>query len=192
MSKPLRTALSLLLALASGSGCGDIRSRFSSTYTDLNACQDPPAAATAPDGSDTPRRCQGPGAYEIVESYSAAGTHRSVELAARGFAVDLVPRTAKCPFASYGDKVKWRLVDGVPFAAISRVRCYGSEPDGHGNYDVPQNLLGEYLIVRGLVRQTIDEDIDVARTADANRHAQELADKRHAIPSDGPPRAPMQ
>lgn len=181
--------LPLVLVLITEPGYGG--TRYSSSYTDLTSCEPLSAVATARDdagrGADEPRRCQGADGYEIVENYAAAGTYRQVVLAAQNFMIDLVPLAAECPFAFFADKVEWRLAEGVPFAVITRVHCYGAEPDAQGNYDTPRNRLGEYLMVRGLLGQSIQADIDVAKTAHANQHARQLADDHRAITSGGRP-----
>lgn len=180
-------ALSVLLAVvASAPAAG--APNFSSTYSDLTQCQPTTPAGVgsdgAPDGADVPLRCRGPGPYEVLETYSAGGTLRRVESPAHGFSLDLLPISPKCPFAFYGDKVEWRLADGAVFAVIARVRCYGPNPDANGNYDTPQNLIAEYLLVRGLSSHSMREDIDVATVAQPNQRARELAD--HAFVDLGP------
>lgn len=179
----LLSAIFLVAAQAHGTP------RFSSRYTDLTQCprmmpRNLPSGG-APDGADSPIRCRGPGIYEVTETYSAESTLRRVEAPTHSFSRDLLPIKAKCHVIEYGEKLEWRLANGVAFAVITRAWCYGEDPDAQGQqgqYPNRKNVVGRYLLVRGLLgHATLGADIDVAEhSGESNRRAQELADQAFA------------
>lgn len=171
--------MGLMGITATGAKAGD--ARIASVYTDLAACAASRMTQThnealTDNGMDSPLRCEGPAGFSIVESYSAAGTYRSVEHEGKGLSSPLIPVAAACPQAFFADKVEWRIANGTPFAVIAHVRCYGSESGADGSYDVAPNKLGEYLMVRAIVDGPFARDIDVAATEHPNRLAREYAD----------------
>jgi hypothetical protein len=150
---------------------------LSSTYTDLMSCPretSPDDAEAEARGSDVPTKCPGPGGeYRVVETYSAYGIYRRIDLAedASRFSVALMPTGVECPLARYGDKVEWRLKGKKPFAVIQRVTCF--EDSGGG----PGKRLGEYLVVKGLQGyESLDGAVNT-KTKKANEQARALADK---------------
>lgn len=179
-------ALVLLLAVFLVSAQAHGTPRFSSRYTDLTQCPRMMPGNLrsdgAPDGADSPVRCRGPGFYEVTETYSAGSTLRRVEAPTHAFSRDLLPIKAKCHAIEYGEKLEWRLANGVAFAVITRAWCYGENPDAQGQYLHRKNVVGRYLLVRGLLgHASLEADIDVAEHArDSNRRAQELADQAFA------------
>ncbi|MCP3141865.1 hypothetical protein [Pyxidicoccus xibeiensis] len=146
-------------------------------YTELSTCTRPPSedADEAPEGSDAPIYCLGPGGtYTLSESYSAYDIQRDVSLTddAARFSVDLRPK-AECPVARYGPKLEWRLKDGKPFAVIQRVTCYALDEALYA----PGKRLGEYLVVKGLKGyESIDGEVPV-KTKGANDKARAIADE---------------
>ncbi len=158
------------------------RAQPSSLYTLIDDCARQEVLQVAKDdGQDNIRQCTGPGGYTLTESYSAAGTVRSIAKPGSDFSVTLLPANQNCTIAAYGDKLEWRLADGAPVAVIQRIRCYGPYQDTEGNYDIKSNLLGHYLVVRGLFgRETpIDVDINVSEMENPNAAARITADGDH-------------
>lgn len=126
-------------------------------------------------GSDAPRRCAGPGEYSVVETYSAAGTLRTVEHNGRRFRVDVLPREHSC-VNPYYDHFEWRQANGKPFAVIAIVECYGGSPDEEGTYIVPSNLSGTYVLIRGLEENLLEVDLDAGLDTTVITDARSTAD----------------
>lgn len=156
---------------------GEERAVFASIYTSTENCKAAPQDRAAErTGTDTPQKCSGPRGYYVYEYYSAFDTHRQMRHDDdREFVANLTPRIG-CGAHSYGKTVEWRLRNGTPFAAIHRVICYGNNPRDD-DYRVPENLLAEFLLVRGLRGQRLGADLDMRATPNANQAARAAADR---------------
>lgn len=111
----------------------------------------------------------------MYEGYSAMQTFRTVE-ASEGFEIDLSPQ-GRCDAWTFGPKIEWRMAGDAPFAVIHRVYCYRGAPGRSGSVVTPKNLVGEYLLVRGLAGyESLVIDIDVRADTKANESARAAAD----------------
>lgn len=152
------------------------RAQFSSVYTDLK--RDCKAAfklkkGEEMQGGDMPLKCKGYGGYEIRIDYSAASSHLRVQPI--GDKSDEAISLGSQPI-NYDrtHKIEWRLANGKPFALILRVDKSKSEQPEEMWW--PKNKSGESLLVKGLKEyEQIDFEVD-AKTPNANRRAQEMAE----------------
>lgn len=150
--------------------------QFSSVYTDLKKdCQ--PAfklkKGEEMQGDDMPLKCKGYGGYEIRIDYSAASSHLRVQPI--GDKSDDAINLGSQPI-NYDQthKIEWRLANGKPFALILRLEKSKSEQPEEMWW--PKNKSGESLVVKGLKEyEQIDFEVD-AKTPNANRRAQEMAE----------------
>ena len=179
-----RSAIAVLIPILTLAACaGDVLEptlSFTSVLFEESSCKklDQASSSGSEDdasGSDAPRLCAGPGGYSVVETYSAAGTLRTVEHKDTRFRVDILPREHPC-VNPYYDHFEWRQANGIPFAVIARVECYGGAPDEEGNYTVPSNLSGTYVLIRGLEENLLEVDLDEGSDTTVITDARSTAD----------------
>ena len=153
--------------------------KFSSLYSNLKT--DCKAAVKLKkgeemDGQDMPLKCRGYGGYEIRIDYSAAAANLRVQPV--GNKHDQAIQMGMQPI-DYDQtrKVEWRLANGKPFAIIYRiVKSKTEQPEEMWR---PENLAGEFLIIKGLKGfEQIDLELD-ARSPNANIKAREMADSSY-------------
>lgn len=121
-------------------------------------------------GTDDAQQCKGVGGYDVEVYYSAATMQIAAIRNRDGQGAGIA--TLNLDFDYSKTRLEWRLADGKPFAVIMRVPRYGKPKEGEYFGDV----LGQEIIVAGLVGYNIDEKIDAKQTA-ANAKAREAADK---------------
>jgi hypothetical protein len=141
---------------------------FTSVYTSLNkGCK----VLKGENGTDNAFLCKGAPGYQVRIYYSAAATHYSAELKGSDKFVPLTAEDIK--FDDSKIRLEWRLANGKPFAVIMRVPKYGPATDDNPYFGA---VVGERLIVKGLVGfESIDVAVD-ARESGANAKARSLAD----------------
>lgn len=180
----IRYGIALLIPIFTLTACSsDILGQavsFTSTQFEESTCKmldqaSSPGTEADASGSDVPRRCTGPGGYSVIETYSAAGTLRTVEHMGKQSRIDVLPRKHAC-VNPYYDHFEWRLANGKPFAVIARVECYGGAPDDEGNYTVPSNLSGTYILIRALGEIALEEDFDECSDTAVITRARSAAD----------------
>lgn len=150
---------------------------FTSVYTDMKRdCRTLPEPKGA-EGGDPAGVCKGYGGYRIFISHSAWSAHFSVEsLKNKTESIDL--GNDYSGYGARGEKVEWRMANGVPFAVIMRLNKYKERDDGENPYTAA-NRTGNILVVKGLKRwEHIDFKVDGA--AGANVKARELADQNYS------------
>ena len=156
----------LLLAAAIVSAQKPVK--FTSVYTTLSG-KDCKVLRGGP-GTDDATECKGVGGYNVEVYYSAA----TMQIGAiRRRDEQIVPiATLNLDFNYSQSRLEWRLANGKPFAVLMRVPRYGQPKEGEYFGDV----LGQQIIVAGLVGYDINEKIDAKQIA-ANAKAREAADK---------------
>ena len=153
--------------------------KFSSLYTDLKTeCK---AAVKLkkgedPEGQDMPLKCKGYGVYEVRIDYSAASS--SLRVQPLGKSDQSIPLGMQPLDYDQKRKIEWRLANGKPFAVIYRVvKSKTEQPEEMWR---PENLGGEFLVIKGLKGyEQIDLELD-AMTPNANVKAREMADGAYA------------
>jgi hypothetical protein len=142
--------------------------RFSSVYTRLDGkgCH----TIRGEHGADDAQQCKGVGGYDVEIYYSAATMQiaaiRNRDEQGAGIA------TLNLDFDYTKTRLEWRLANGKPFAVIMRAPVYDKPKKG----EYFGKVIGQQLIVAGLVGFDVDENID-AKLSDANARAREAADR---------------
>ncbi len=152
---------------------------FTSRYTDMKrSCRLLPEPKGADSGGDPAGVCKGYGGYRIFISHSAWSAQFSVEkIKNKNESVELGSDYSS--YGARGEKLEWRLANGVPFAVIMRLGKYKERDDGENPY-TDANRIGSTLVVKGLKGwEHIDFTVDGA-AADTNAKARELADQNYS------------
>ena len=163
-------AIAISCFAASISAQGKKAPTFTSVYTNLKTgCK----SFDGSNGSDGYSICRGPGGYQLRIYYSAASTHINAERKGKD---DNYPiATASVGFNWDKTKIEWRLAKDKPFAVIIRIPKYGEPAEG----EYYGKVIGQELVVAGLLGfEGLDTKID-ARTAGANALAREAADSAY-------------
>lgn len=143
--------------------------KFTSVYTRLDGkgCR----TLHGGQGTDDAQQCKGVGGYDVEVYYSAATMQiaaiRNRDEQGAGIA------TLNLDFDYTKTRLEWRLANGRPFAVIMRVPIYDKPKEG----EYFGKVIGQQLIVSGLVGYDIDENVD-AKLPDANVKARQVADKK--------------
>jgi hypothetical protein len=142
------------------------------------SCRLLPEPKGADSGGDPAGVCKGYGGYRIFISHSAWSAGFSVEkIKNRDESIQLGSDYSS--YGARGEKVEWRLANGVPFAVIMRLGKYKERDDGENPY-TDANRIGSTLVVKGLKGwEQIDFTVDGA-ASDANAKARELADQNYS------------
>lgn len=142
--------------------------KFTSVYTRLDGkgCR----TLHGGQGTDDAQQCRGVGGYNVEIYYSAATMQisaiRNRDEQGAGIA------TLNLDFDYTKVRLEWRLANGKPFAVIMRVPIYDRPKEG----EYFGKVVGQQLIVAGLIGYDIDEKID-AKLPDPNVKARQVADK---------------
>ena len=141
--------------------------KFTSVYTRLDGrgCK----TLRGGQGTDDATLCNGVGGYDVEVYYSAA----TMQIGAIRKTDDQIAplATLNLDFDYTKSRLEWRLANGKPFAVIMRVPIYAPPKDG----EYFGKVIGQQLIVVGLVGYEINEKVDAQRP-NANGKAREQAD----------------
>jgi hypothetical protein len=152
---------------------------FTSAYTDMKRdCRTLPEPKGVETGGDPAGECKGYGGYRIFISHSAWAASYSVEKL-KNPNESIALGTDYSGYGAKGEKVEWRMANGLPFAVIMRVGKYKDTGDGENPYQ-DKNRTGSTLVIKGLKGyEQIDFEIDGA-SANANAKAREMADQNYS------------
>lgn len=152
---------------------------FRSLYTNMKRdCRTLPEPKGTDPVGDPAGACKGYGGYRIFISHSASSAQFSVEsLKNKSESIDLGNDYSS--YGARGERVEWRMANGVPFAVIMRLGKYKERDDGENPYTA-RNRTGSTLVVKGLTGwEHIDFTVDGA-AAGANLEARALADQNYS------------